>query len=811
MITVLQRPARAIAAFVTVVALVSLGIGLHQISIAYGSVDPAPASQTRRALTDVHTDAVSSYLDDGVYVLATKADVDGEIGKRLDTAATSFVINDGLIVDNPTTQVDDFNFLADYPERFWMAPQTQKAGSLWPGFSTEDDAFSRALGEASVSLTLTDVDGPGRVEVFVGGGFSGVQRFFSSVDDLPAWTMTARQHTHANWAFSQPGVYRLTFQGRAVLNGQEQTAEQTYRFVVGDQAAIAQPTSLSITAQQRSIAGGGSVILDAEVTPADAEGYVVFLDAQTGQILGHEVVEQGQARFTSGVLTAGLHILTARFVPVWTDDYEPSSVPGVDGIVVEVAGEASVKPVEADTDAPTGLDITHAGDAVKITTQSPTPGSGVSVTIPDYASRWVSLWITDPEGKNPLWQGWMQVNPEGELNFALPSNLEKLVYIVAKDADGTVIGFDQIDRRNTDSADSDQTNPSEPSNDTTTNTGNNNAGGSGDAASDSNAPAQLGTTSASTSNAQVPAQICSPDVVIDHGHTDAFTVSVANGKAVLQIKEDVTGAHVMREAESVLYKVKEDAYSASIPAGFPGSPSGYVLPLAQNPSLVWPGWDTNGTAQSGYSNVRIDITSVEGPGQVYLYSFGSFGGVTPVLMNGATRLPASIHVPKPAHVHAQWVFTQKGIYKLTVSARAENADGNALTTATHTYVFQVGDIDLGDTFCHVAVSAQARADANEVQTALGDQTRAAVEQDKANAVEQAEAPDSITGTADDRETGNTTVAKRSEIAESLGLVGVDPMLLGTLIGAGTALILVAIAAGTVFYVRHMKHLADQDQ
>jgi surface-anchored protein len=191
-------------------------------------------------------------------------------------------------------------------------------------------------------------------------------------------------------------------------------------------------------------------------------------------------------------------------------------------------------------------------------------------------------------------------------------------------------------------------------------------------------------------------------LTLDRGHIDAFNVSVRDGQAVLQLKEDVTGLHVAHEAESVLMRVKESALVTGIPAGTPGAPAGYVLPLTQSSSLIWPGWDTNGTAASGFSDVSINVTAVDGPGQVFLYTQGSFGDWKPILTSGSFTLPGTIRESTPVHTHAQWIFGAKGIYKLTVNAVAKNPKtGQELATNAHTYVFQVGDVPLGDAFCSV--------------------------------------------------------------------------------------------------------------
>jgi surface-anchored protein/LPXTG-motif cell wall-anchored protein len=180
-------------------------------------------------------------------------------------------------------------------------------------------------------------------------------------------------------------------------------------------------------------------------------------------------------------------------------------------------------------------------------------------------------------------------------------------------------------------------------------------------------------------------------LVLDQGHVDLFSVAVQGTALELALTEDVTGAQVKRAPEGVVLHVKEQALSASIPAGFPGSPKGYLLPLTQDPDLLWPGWNTNGTAGTGYTDVAINVTDVQGPGNVYLYSTSTFGGAAPVLAGGSTQLPGSLREQSPAHTHGQWTFSAPGTYTLTAQAVATNPAGGAkLTSNTAVYTIVVG-------------------------------------------------------------------------------------------------------------------------
>lgn len=76
---------------------------------------------------------------------------------------------------------------------------------------------------------------------------------------------------------------------------------------------------------------------------------------------------------------------------------------------------------------------------------------------------------------------------------------------------------------------------------------------------------------------------------IDHGHVDAFNVTAEGGKLRLDLKEDVTGQHVRRSPESVVLKVKQQAYTEKVKSVKGVGEAGYYLPITQDPNLLWPG------------------------------------------------------------------------------------------------------------------------------------------------------------------------------------------------------------------------------
>ncbi|TDD66515.1 hypothetical protein E1262_21790 [Jiangella aurantiaca] len=190
------------------------------------------------------------------------------------------------------------------------------------------------------------------------------------------------------------------------------------------------------------------------------------------------------------------------------------------------------------------------------------------------------------------------------------------------------------------------------------------------------------------------------ELVLDSGHIDAFTLTWQDDTLAVRLQEDVTGHHVQHAPEDVLLQVKPEA-ALVLPDPVPPSLSFlgqagdtvYYLPQTQDPELIWPGWSTEQIPAGVFTNpLRIEITDVQGPGEVFLWQSGSFGESISVL-GGGYQLPGTISPNANVHAHANWAFTEAGRYTLTVRASGTLASGGTVTSAPATYTFQVGDAD----------------------------------------------------------------------------------------------------------------------
>lgn len=109
---------------------------------------------------------------------------------------------------------------------------------LWLGWAVEGEV----AGDGSqVRTTATKLEGPGELRVYLTDTLGKPKVYIDSADGLDSadtFTLPPEAHTHVNWAFSAPGTYRLTVQGRTeTLDGKsEEIGSGTFTFTVGDDA-----------------------------------------------------------------------------------------------------------------------------------------------------------------------------------------------------------------------------------------------------------------------------------------------------------------------------------------------------------------------------------------------------------------------------------------------------------------------------------------------------------------------------------------------------------------------------------------------
>ncbi|MET9253919.1 anchored repeat ABC transporter, substrate-binding protein [Streptomyces sp. NPDC003717] len=126
---------------------------------------------------------------------------------------------------------------------------------LWLGLRVRGEGEARGATRSSdILLSATDVQGPGDLVAYLTESLGRPETYFDSGDGLTAEDTTSlppAAHTHLNWAFTEPGVYRLTLEAK--LKNPGGTAPQpvgrgTFTFAVG--------------VDPHTVAGPGDTVLD---------------------------------------------------------------------------------------------------------------------------------------------------------------------------------------------------------------------------------------------------------------------------------------------------------------------------------------------------------------------------------------------------------------------------------------------------------------------------------------------------------------------------------------------------------------------
>jgi surface-anchored protein len=189
---------------------------------------------------------------------------------------------------NPVPDDPNYAFLGVDPgTQVHVVPQTQNPAVVWVGWNTQDPEVMERV-DRGATLSLLGVDGPGDLTMYLqSGNFGAPEILWDSTDDKaqPIW-VDVNTHTHANWVFSEPGVYLVHVEVSAdLIDGTEVSDSRSIRFAVGDAirtddafAAVAatpepQPGDSGTTTDQKATGdgeeeGGSSTALIAIIVAA---------------------------------------------------------------------------------------------------------------------------------------------------------------------------------------------------------------------------------------------------------------------------------------------------------------------------------------------------------------------------------------------------------------------------------------------------------------------------------------------------------------------------------------------------------------
>lgn len=711
-------------------ALTVAAIGLMPAASA-GPDDGRPIA------TAGHIDSPQISYQDGNLVLNSKGDVTGtkEYINPLDShviySGTGFNGQNGSQQYMFTVPNDPaFEFLGGEGRTWYMAPQLPVGNHepIWIGFGADAKIPAEKFRDEVVYLDLIGVKGPGRVEA-LGFHRSGeswvVNRMFSSVDPVyRSLVVFPGDHTHNATLFSRPGRYELTYQASARLK--DGTIVRSKPTVQTWHVGGAKPAEKATPSLADAFAAAP------EGTPATP--YSFTASPTEGELTGREDGRLTTFRFdakdanVNGRLTLTLQGFHFTDIPVKGGKAEAKYYAGAFDSTLQATfipdGKAGVRwrsePLAFDAKARTIATTSEkSGDAFQeaLPEKSPkldfakhtltdksytftfTPlGKNryrATLEFGDKAVRaFMSGGIFEPGDDEYPWEVLdtmvgegrgekviesssstpgqfvrVDVKPHASMDFEsfsfrLPKDLPLTEPVVVK---GT-IGEKPVD----------PTPSPEPT--------------------ETPDPTPTGPTW----------QTCVGDkAALTKGHVD-ISATLKDGKLSSFLRDDtaeVDKDSVNRDLDKTALIVT-DAARYTRPRELEGKdydflgPLGstvYLLPAEQKAGVIWPGWNTQGVDYKALNGpVELKLASFSGPGDLRIAIPGGPGKPPSVVLDSATHTKA-ISVDFATHVHAAWVFTKPGVYRLGLQFAATAKNGEKLASPVRELTVVVGSQTTCDT------------------------------------------------------------------------------------------------------------------
>ncbi|RKN08329.1 choice-of-anchor M domain-containing protein [Streptomyces radicis] len=233
--------ARATTALLAAALLTGLGPGARAAHAQEGDGDlgqtvaPDEANATGEAVLDVGHVDIGPRFTDGEWHLHGRDDAQSPPVWRPLTDVVTRVV-DAAVQQAPDDP--DFAFLDAEPgSDLHVIPQTQAPEVIWLGWNTQDPEVRERVNRG-VTLTMHGVEGPGHFAVFLQNGDLGAPDVLWDGDDpgpQELW-VDLNTHTHANWVFTEPGVYVVDFEISAdLITGERVSDRAPLRFAVGEE------------------------------------------------------------------------------------------------------------------------------------------------------------------------------------------------------------------------------------------------------------------------------------------------------------------------------------------------------------------------------------------------------------------------------------------------------------------------------------------------------------------------------------------------------------------------------------------------
>ena len=622
--------------------------------------DTTGDQRTRRidgenTVAGVHANLVDLSLRDGALTLGSRASThDGE--GIYDPARTVFHLPN--TDSTRSTVAAGYEFIAPKGTPIWYIPHTGTGGILHPGFGA-DNIPRDALKENKISLELVRTQAPdgGSVEVFHEDP-SGPTRLFSSRENLPAHTITAGEHAHPGWAFTAPGVYRLTFRATAQrADGTPISAEQTYTVAVGDVPAnifeqmrtqegerrggAPEAADRSAAASAASPAGAG-----APKTPANISG------ANT-----HNVRQAGAP--ASGGSNGAPQQPRAEHPAAQGPAPEPQAQ--------QAGNSASQGSGAADRSTPEAVNAAEPSGGNGAASAADSGGTGTDGTVQS---------ITPPAGAS----GGKSVRGSNSANVAPGASHQGAA--AGSGSAGGGAGSSGAGSGGSDSAGS----GSEKCYATEVQVK--------DAKQSLRSPASVPSVEPAlhTATVQNVAEYGGSDRATE-GHFDVGPV--LNGSTLSSAVKDDRFSPPKHVSPGSLNFVLGDAAKLKFPAGMediaPAGSTVHMIGATQQAGVPWLGWSTQDPEllKQADGPVTMSLKGFDGPGSMSVFLSGNFGSAGQKVFDSRG---GSFQVPLNTHQHSNWVFTAEGRYRVTIGWQVHLKNGQTVES-TSTLNFTVGNAD----------------------------------------------------------------------------------------------------------------------
>jgi surface-anchored protein len=144
-----------------------------------------------------------------------------------------------------------FAFLGEAGQTIYLLPQDEHEEVLFLGISG-DEIPEGLFVNNRVALNLKEFSGPGEVFLYSLDAFGAPTIYFNSADGISSadsFPVVAGAHSHQNWAFTRPGVYRVTLQAEGALvgGGTVESEEHVFTFDILDD----EPSGISVSISPR--------------------------------------------------------------------------------------------------------------------------------------------------------------------------------------------------------------------------------------------------------------------------------------------------------------------------------------------------------------------------------------------------------------------------------------------------------------------------------------------------------------------------------------------------------------------------------